>query len=84
MSHSVSDLLAFLSLGLGISAAFGIPLAWVDADYLLLPDWQPLGDRLLVESRRAVDSARAVQRRAAVTAAALLLLLTPAALEGNR
>lgn len=59
MSHSVSDLLAFLSLGLGVAAAFGLPLAWVDADYLLLPDWQPLGDRLLVESRRAQDNVRA-------------------------
>lgn len=70
MTHSLSDLLAFLSLGTAVSAVFSLPLAWVDADYLLLPDWQPLGDRLLVESRRAVDTAQALWT------AALLLPLT--------
>lgn len=72
-SVSLSDWFAFLSLGLSISAAGAVPVVlWVDADYLLVSDWRAVGDRLLVESRRAIDTVRAVP----VTAAALLMLLT--------
>lgn len=79
MAHSSSELLAFWSLGVGVSAVVSIPvLLWADADYLLVADWRALGDRLLVESRRAVDGVRVLAREAALsTAAALLLLTTP-------
>lgn len=85
MSHSVSDLLAFLSLGTGIAATFAVPfLLWVNADYLLVADWQVVGDRLLVESRRAVDAACVARRRAALSTAALLLLLSTPTTEVTR
>lgn len=72
---SLSDWFAFLSLGLAISAAGAIPVVlWVEADYLLVSDWQSLADRVLVEVVRARHTLRAVP----VTAAALLLLLTAA------
>ena len=72
---SLSDWAAFLSLGLSLSATASIPFVlWVDADYLLLPDWRVVGDRLLVETARA----RHTIRTAPVSAAALLMLLTAA------
>ncbi|MEV6833566.1 hypothetical protein AB0N17_03385 [Streptomyces sp. NPDC051133] len=78
---SLAGWAAFLSLGLSISAAGAIPvLLWVDADYLLVADWQAVGDRVLVEIVRASHTVRAVP----VTAAALLMLLSPAAPEVAR
>ncbi|MEU6597925.1 hypothetical protein [Streptomyces flaveolus] len=72
---SLTDWAAFLSLGVSLSAAASIPfLLWVDADYLLVADWQALSDRVLVETTRAKDTVRAVP----VTAAVLLMLLNAA------
>lgn len=82
---SLSDWVAFLSLGTAISATAAIPfLAWVDADYLFLPDWQPVADRLLVEATRAHHAAQDARRRAAVTVAGLLLLLSAPTVEVTR
>lgn len=77
----LSDWAAFLSLSVALSAAAAIPfVGWVDADYLFVADWQVVGDRLLVEVVRAKGTVRTVP----VTATALLMLLSPAALEGAR
>lgn len=66
-----------LFAGLGLSALAAIPfLLWVDADYLFRADWQPVRDRLLVETVNARHTAREARYRTAVTAAALLLLLS--------
>ncbi|MFE9448372.1 hypothetical protein [Streptomyces sp. NPDC006739] len=70
---SLSDWAAFLFLGLSISAAGAVPVvAWVDADYLLVADWTPLTDPVLVETARLRDALRDVGR----DAAALVILLT--------
>jgi hypothetical protein len=66
---TLADWAAFSCLGLSLSAAGAIPVVlWVDADYLLVDDWQAAGDRLLVETTRARDFCR--------DAAALVILLT--------
>lgn len=82
---SLADWFAFLSLGLSLSAAGAVPVVlWVDADYLLVDDWQAVGDRLLVEIVRARQAARDARRRAAVTVAGLLLLLSAPTVEVPR
>jgi hypothetical protein len=82
---SSSDWLAFLSLGLAVSAAGAIPVvAWVDADYLFVSDWQAVGDRLSVEIVRARLTAGDARRDAAVTVAAFLLLLSAPSVEVTR
>lgn len=74
---SLSDWVAAVSIALSVCSTVTIPfLLWVDADYLLVADWQPVRDRLLVEVANARHMAREARRRAAVTAAALLLLLS--------
>ncbi|MEU8968067.1 hypothetical protein AB0D11_02120 [Streptomyces monashensis] len=73
MAVSLSHWFAFLSLGLSLSAAGAVPVvAWVDADYLLVADWQAVGDRLLVETARVRDALRDASR----DLAALVILLT--------
>ncbi|MFJ5967944.1 hypothetical protein [Streptomyces sp. NPDC093060] len=73
---SLSDWVAFLSLGVGIGALVAIPfVGWVKADYWLVDDWQPVRDRVTNAVANAKYDAREAYRRAAVTAAALLLLL---------
>ncbi|NUQ95331.1 MAG: hypothetical protein HOY79_01775 [Streptomyces sp.] len=70
---SLADWFAFLSLGLSIAAAGAVPVVlWVDADYLLVADWRPLGDRVLIEAARARDAIRDTGR----DVAALVILLT--------
>ena len=69
---SPSDWVAFLSLGLGIGATVAaLFVGWVDADYLLVDDWQPVRDRLLVEVANAKYDARTAVRDAAVSVAAI-------------
>jgi hypothetical protein len=85
MTHTLSELVAFLSLGISLSATAAIPfVGWVNADYLLVADWQPVRDRLLVEVVRARHTAVEARRAAAVTAAGLLLLLSAPTAEVNR
>lgn len=73
---SFSGWVAFLSLGLGIGATVAIPfVGWVNADYVLVADWQPVRDRVTNAVANAKYDAREAYRRAAVTAAAFLLLL---------
>lgn len=84
MTHTPSEWAAFLSLGTAIAAAVSIPFwLWVDADYLLIEDWQPLGDRALVETTRARHTVCRARQQAAVTAAGLLLLLSAPTAEGQ-
>jgi hypothetical protein len=77
-THTPAEWLAFLSLGLSLTSATASPfLLLVDADHFAWPDLRPLlesrtADRLLVE----VVTAKAVLRDAALSAAALLMLLT--------
>jgi hypothetical protein len=77
-THTPAEWLAFLSLGLSLTSATASPfLLLVDADHFAWPDCRPLlesrtADRLLVE----VVTAKAVLRDAALSAAALLMLLT--------
>jgi len=85
VTHSLTDWAAFLSLGTAIGAAVSIPFwLWVDADYLLIEDWQPLRDRALVETTRARQTARHARQQAAVTTAGLLLLLSAPTAEVTR
>ena len=87
MAASLSHWFAFFSLGLSLSAAGAVPVvAWVDADYLLVADWQAVGDRLLVEIVRVRQTACAVRRAAsgAVTALLLLPLVSAPTVEVNR
>ncbi|MFI2761333.1 hypothetical protein ACH5A3_21065 [Streptomyces echinatus] len=84
-ASSLADWAAFLSLGAALSAASAIPfLLWVDADYLLVSDWQAVGDRVLVEATNLRHAAQGARRKAAVTVAALLLLLSAPAPEATR
>jgi hypothetical protein len=87
MTHSFSDWVAVLSLGTGITAAVSIPV-------LLLADAEPGDfdprpavrravesgrfDRVLIVVANAKYDARTAVREAAVSAAALLMLLSPA------
>jgi hypothetical protein len=77
-THTPAEWLAFLSLGLSLTSATASPfLLLVDADHFAWPDCRPLlesraVDRLLVE----VVTAKAVLRDAALSVAALLMLLT--------
>jgi hypothetical protein len=77
-THTPAEWLAFLSLGLSLTSAAASPvLLLVDADHFAWPDCRPLlesraGDWLLVE----VVTAKAALRDAALSAAALLMLLT--------
>jgi hypothetical protein len=95
-----AEWVAFLSLGLSISSAVSIPFwLFVDADLadfdprLAVRRAVESGryDRLLCaaanakhDTRAAVDRARRAPRDAAISAAALLLLLSPAAPEATR
>lgn len=82
---SPADWAACLSLGTAVSTAAAVPvLLWVDADYVLVPDWRVLGDRLLVEVTNARQAAADVRRAAAVSLAALLLILSAPAPEATR
>jgi hypothetical protein len=82
---SPADWAACLSLGAAVSAAAAVPvLLWVDADYVLVPDWRVLGDRLLVEVTNVRHAARDARRAAAVTGAGLLLLLSAPTVEVTR
>lgn len=84
---SFSDWAAAFCAALSVCSATTIPfVAWVDADYLLVEDWQPVRDRLLVEVAEvkfeardaATDAwalARLSARDAAVSAAGFLLFL---------
>lgn len=82
---SPAEWAACLSLGTAVSAAAAVPvLLWVDADYVLVPDWRVLGDRLLVEVTNARQAAADVRRAAAVSLAALLLILSAPAPEATR
>lgn len=91
-THSLTEWVAFLSLGLSISSAVSIPFwLFVDAD---LADFDPRPrlaraiesgryDALLIaaanarhDTHAAVARARHIPRDAAISAAALLLLLT--------
>lgn len=82
---SLSDWAAFLSLGISLSAAASIPvLLWADADYLLIEDWQAAGDRVLVEATNLRHAAQDARRAAAVSVAALLLLLSAPTPEATR
>jgi hypothetical protein len=77
-THTPAEWLAFLSLGLSLSSATATPyFLLVDADHFAWPNYRPLlesrtADRLLVE----LVTAKAVLRDAALSAAALLMLLT--------
>ncbi|MFF7130046.1 hypothetical protein [Streptomyces sp. NPDC008240] len=82
---SFSDWAAAVSIALSVCSAVTIPFVlWVDADYLLVADWQPVRDRVLVEVTNARHTVRDIQRRLAVTAAALLLLLSAPTAEVSR
>lgn len=79
--HTWSEWAAVLSLAVSLSAGIAMPfLLWVDADYLLVADWQAVRDRVLVE----VTNARLSVRDAAISLAALHMLLSPAAPEASR
>ncbi|WP_225825670.1 hypothetical protein [Streptomyces naphthomycinicus] len=85
MTTTLTDLAAFLSLGAGVSAAVSLPFVlWVDADYLLVENWQAVGDRVLVEVTNLRHATRDARRSAAVTVAALLLLLSAPTAEVTR
>ncbi|WP_030344888.1 hypothetical protein [Streptomyces sp. NRRL S-1022] len=85
MAAAVADWAAFLSLGVSASAAVSLPvLLWADADYLLIKDWQAVGDRVLVEAANARHAAQDARRAAAVSVAALLLLLSTPTAEVTR
>lgn len=82
---SLSDWAAAFCAALSVCSTVVIPfLLWVDADYLLVADWQPVRDRLLVETVRARHTTHEARRRAAVTVAALLLLLSAPTREVTR
>jgi len=78
-THTLTEWAAFLSLGLSMASATASPfLLLVDADCFAWPGCRPLlesraGDWLLVE----LVNAKAVLRDAALSAAALLMLLAP-------
>lgn len=82
---SLCDWAECLSLGVSLSAAASIPLLlWVDADYLLVKDWQAVGDRVLVEATNLRHTAQDARRTAGLTVAALLLLLSAPTAEVTR
>ncbi|MFF7130326.1 hypothetical protein [Streptomyces sp. NPDC008240] len=82
---SLSDWAAAFCAALSVCSAVTIPFVlWVDADYLLVADWEPVRDRVLVEVTNARHAAHDIQRRLAVTAAALLLLLSAPTAEVTR
>lgn len=82
---SSSDWAAAVSAAVAVCSATAIPfLLWVDADYLLVKDWQALGDRVLVEVTNARHALLDARRTAAVTAAALALILSAPAPEALR
>jgi len=77
-THTLAEWAAFLSLGLSMASATATPyFLLVDADHFAWPNVRPLlesrtADRLLVE----LVNAKATARDAALSAAALLMLLT--------
>jgi hypothetical protein len=75
-THSLAEWFAFLLLGVGVHGSYSVPyFLFVDAN---LADFDPrplalrAADRLLVE----IVNAKATARDAALSAAALLMLLT--------
>ncbi|MFI5687833.1 hypothetical protein [Streptomyces sp. NPDC051636] len=92
-AHSPAEWVAFLSLGVGGYAALSVPyFLLVDAD---LADFDPRPamsrlvesgrlDPLLVAVANVWHDVRLSLREAAVSAAALLMLLSPASPEGAR
>lgn len=80
---SPAEWLAAGSLGVTAIALVGLGVAFVDADLAYFDPRPLLGrarDRFLIE----VVNARRTVRDAALSLAALLMLLNPAALEGDR
>ncbi|GGW15864.1 hypothetical protein GCM10018980_51170 [Streptomyces capoamus] len=85
MAATVADWAACLSIGISASAAVSLPvLLWADADYLLVKDWQAVGDRVLVEATNLRHTAQDAGRAAAVSVAALLLILSAPTPEATR
>lgn len=82
---SLSDWAAAVCAAVSVCSTVVIPFVlWVDADYLLIADWQPVRDRLLVEAVNARHMAREARRVAAVGAVALLLRLSAPTAGGTR
>lgn len=78
-THSLSEWFAFLLLGAASAALLQLVLAFADADPAYFdprPAARTAADRVLVEAVRAKDTVRTLPRDAALTVAALSMLLT--------
>lgn len=78
-THSLAEWFAFLLLGVSAAALVQLVVAFADAELAYFdarPALRTAGDRLLVEAVRAKDSVLNFPRDAAISLAALLLLLS--------